>query len=138
MSVEAITWAYHAPLGIPYGPNFEKKENNFPGKGKAYGVGMAYKRFVWKGAYAQIHTTVLKQNYLDLNDDRIQSGFQLFNAVRIGYQFRFFNNRVFLEPSIACTFWPINTNLPASFQTEEDKWNGFFLGEPGLHFGFNF
>lgn len=75
---------------------------------------------------------------MDEMSNKIQSGFQLFNTLRAGYQFRFFKNRVFLEPSIACTFWPVNTNLPASFQVQEDKFPGFFLGEPGLHFGINF
>jgi hypothetical protein len=36
------------------------------------------------------------------------------------------------------TFWPINSNLPESFQREENKWKKYFLGEPGLHFGFRF
>ena len=75
---------------------------------------------------------------MDEGDKKIQSGFQLFNTLRFGYQFRLFQNRVFLEPSIACTFWPINTNLPESFQVEENKYPNYFLGEPGLHFGFNF
>lgn len=136
--VEAITWAYHAPLGIPYGSDFENVNNNFPGKVKAYGIGLAYKRFLWKGAYAQIHATALKQNYLDKSNKKIQSGFQLFNVLRLGYQINVFKNRVFIEPSIAFTSWPINTNLPSSFQIEEDRWNKFFLFEPGLHFGINF
>ncbi len=111
---------------------------NFPGRVQAFGAGLAYKRFVWKNAYAQIHSTLLHQNYLGEDGNKIQSGIQLFNTLRLGYQFRFFKNRFFIEPSIAMTFWPVNTNLPASFQVEENKWNGYFLGEPGIHFGFNF
>lgn len=136
ISLEMITWKYYEPVGVPYG---EKKEAaNFPGSVQAFGLGLAYKRFLWKRAYAQLHATAFRQNYLDTSNQKIQSGFQLFNTLRIGYQLRFFNNRLFLEPSIACTFWPVNTNLPEGFQLEEDKFRAYFVGEPGLHFGINF
>ena len=138
LSIEAITWAYSAPLGIPYGSHFDNPNSYFPGKVKAYGLGLAYKRFLWKGMYGQIHFTALHQNYLNENNDEIQSGFQLFNTLRFGYHINLFKKRLFIEPSIAFTSWPINTNLPDSFQVEEDKWNKFFLFEPGLHFGVNF
>lgn len=138
VSIEAITWAYHAPLGIPYGPDLGDEHFDFPGKVKAFGLGLAYKRFLWKGIYGQVHATALRQNFLDEAGDKIQSGFQLFNTLRFGYHIKLFKNRLFLEPSIAATSWPINTNLPASFQVEEDKWNKYFLFEPGLHFGINF
>ncbi len=138
ISIEAITWNYYEPIGIPYGSDKTDKNNNFPGKAKAYGVGLAYKRFLWKGIYTQFHSTAFKQNYIDKNNKKIQSGFQLFNTLRFGYHFKLFKNRMFIEPSIAFTYWPINTNLPDSFQIEEDKWNNFFLFEPGLHFGINF
>lgn len=136
LSLEVITWRYYEPLGVPY--NQKKQAVNFPGKVQAFGAGVSYKRFLKKRAYVQIHATAFRQNYLDENDKKIQSGFQLFNTLRLGYQFRFFKNRFFLEPSVACTFWPINTNLPTAFQVEEDKYVKFFLPEPGLHFGFNF
>ncbi len=136
VSLECITWNYYEPLGVPY--KEKKTATNFPGMVQAIGAGLAYKRFLWKRGYTQIHSTAFKQNYLDEEGHKIQSGFQLFNTIRLGYQFQFFKNRIFLEPSIACTFWPINTNLPASFQVEEDKYPNYLLGEPGLHFGFNF
>ena len=136
-SVEAITWEYQGPLGRPYGSVRDDKNTNFPGKVRAYGLGLAYQRFIWKGAYAQVHATFFHQNYLEENSKKIQSGFQLFNTLRLGYQVKLFNNCFFIEPSLALTAWPINTNLPASFQVEEDKWNKFHI-EPGLHFGFNF
>ncbi len=138
ISVEAITWAYQAPLGIPYGPDMVDKSNDFPGSVRAFGGGLAYKRFFWKGLYGQVHSTLLRQNYLDENNKKIQSGFQLFNVIRFGYHIDMFKNRWFLEPSLAFTSWPINTNLPDTFQSQEDQWNKYFLFEPGLHFGFNF
>ena len=138
VSFEAITWTYDGPLGRAYGPDYGNPDSDFPGEVKSFGAGLAYKRFVWKESYVQIHSTAFRQNYLDRFGNRIQSGFQLFNTIRLGYQFRFFKNRFFIEPSIAGTFWPINTNLPESFQVQEDRFPKYFLGEPGLHFGFNF
>jgi len=138
ISIEAITWEYKGPIGRPYGKDFANEASNYPGSVQAYGIGFAYKCFVLEGLYTAFHMTMLHQNYLDKNRNKIQSGFQLFNTVRIGYQFKFFKNAFFIEPSIAATYWPINTNLPKSFQVEEDKWNNYFLFEPGLHFGINF
>lgn len=138
LSFEAITWTYTGPLGRQYGPNYENEASDFPGSVKAYGAGLAYKRFLWKRAYSQIHATAFRQDYRDRSDNKIQSGFQLFTTLRFGYQLQLFKNVLFIEPSIAFTSWPINTNLPESFQVEEDKWKKFFLFEPGLHFGINF
>ncbi|QHI36095.1 hypothetical protein IMCC3317_14490 [Kordia antarctica] len=138
ISIEAITWTYYGPLGRPYGPDHGDAASDFPGKVRAIGAGLAYQRFLWKQGYAQVHMTALNQNYLDLSGDKIQSGFQLFTALRVGYQFKFLKNRFFIEPSLAVTFWPVNTNLPDSFQAQEDRFNNYFIGEPGLHFGYNF
>lgn len=138
LSVEAITWAYDGPLGRPYGPDFDNEDSNFPGQVQAFGAGLAYQRFLWRGIYGQAHATAFHQNYLDESGDKIQSGFQLFTVLRFGYHIDLFHGRWFVEPSLAATSWPVNTNLPADFQAEEDKWNKYFLLEPGLHLGFNF
>lgn len=138
LSIEAITWTYKGPLGRQYGPDFDNPDSEFPGMVQAFGAGLAYKRFLWKGLFAQAHATAFHQNYLDENNDKIQSGFQLFCVARTGWHFNLFKNRAFIEPSVAFTSWPINTNLPDSFQEEEDKWGKIFFFEPGLHFGINF
>lgn len=138
LSIEAITWTYKGPLGRPYGPDFDNEASEFPGKVRAFGLGLVYKRFLWKGLYTQAHATPFLQHYLDRDNEKIQSGFQLFCTLRIGYHLRLFKRRLFIEPSIAMTSWPVNTNLPPAFQVEEDKWPKVFLGEPGLHFAFNF
>ncbi len=138
ISFEAITWTYQGPLGRPYGPDYEQEESSFPGDIKAFGGGIAYKRLIWKGLFAQLQSTAFRQNYRDQNKQKIQSGFQLFNTIRAGYHFKILKKRMFIAPSVACTFWPINTNLPESFQVQEDKWPNYFLFEPGLQFGFTF
>lgn len=138
VSVEAITWKYYAPLGIPYGPKMSEDGNEFPGSVRGYGLGLAYQRFIWKGLYAAVHALPLRQIYLDEDNDKIQSGFQLFVTGRVGYHVAFLKNRIFLEPSIAMTAWPINTHLPGSFREQESKWHSFFVAEPGLHYGVKF
>jgi len=138
LSIEAITWRYSGPLGRPFGPDYESPDSEYPGDVKSLGVGVAYKRFLWKGVYTHLHATAFRQNYRNERKEKIQSGFMLFNTLRLGYHFKLFKNRIFLAPSIGTTFWPINTNVPASFQIEEDRWPKYFLGEFGLHVGFNF
>lgn len=136
--IEAITWQYFAPLGIPYGSSYENADESFPGIVRDYGIGVAYQRFLWKGLYSTIHATPFIQQYLTEEKELIQSGFQLFMTGRIGYHFEIFKNRIFIEPSVAFTHWPINTNMPPLFKEREDKWPNYFLFEPGLHVGFQF
>jgi len=139
LSIEAVTWAYQGPLGRPYGPDYEQESTSFPGDVKTYGGGLAYKRFLWKGVFAQLHSYAFRQLYRDEDKEVIQKGFQLFNTLRFGYHFKLFKNkRWFISPSVAATFWPVNTNLPESFQVEEDKYPNYFLFEPGLQIGYSF
>ena len=136
--VEAITWTYAEPIGIPWGKGRGAPENALPGHARDIGVGLAYQRFWWRGLYTTLHATPFFQMYFDQEGEHIQSGFQLFMTARLGYHFEFWKNRLFIEPSIAATAWPINTNLPDTFAAQEERWRPFFLGEPGLHFGVNF
>lgn len=138
LSLELITWRYDGPLGRQYGPNYEKPETSYAGDVKAVGAGLAYKRLLWKGLYTQLHSVAFRQRYRNEEQQKIQDGFMLFNTLRLGYHFKVFKGRWFIAPSVAATYWPINTNLPASFQQEEDKWSSFFLAEPGLIVGFTF
>jgi len=98
-------------------------DDTFPGSIRGYGLGVAYRCY---------------SVYNDTNKEAIQRGFQLFMTLRFGVHIDLFRERAFLEPSVAFTSWPINTNLPDSFARQEDKWPSYFLFEPGLHFGVNF
>lgn len=138
LAIEAITWSYTGPLGRPFGPDYESEESGFPGDVKSLGMGLAYKRFLWKGVYTQIHSTAFQQSYRDHKKNEIQKGFMLFNTLRLGYHFKFLKNRFYVAPSIGGTWWPVSTNMPESFLLEEDQWNNFFLGEFGLHIGYAF
>ncbi len=137
-SVEFITWKYTAPLGIPYGPDFGSADEEYPGYVREFGMGVAYQRFIWRGAYAAAHATPLVKRYVGEDGQRLQSGFQLFLALRAGYHVPLLGNRLFLEPSIAFTHWPISTNAPAAFAERDGRWPNYFLFEPGFHFGVKF
>ena len=138
ISLEAITWKYEAPLGIPYGSSFGDTSENYPGSIREYGIGAVYQRFLWKGLYTSLQVIPFKRIYLDENNKTIQNGFQLFSTFRIGYHVSLFRNRFFVEPFIAATCWPISSNVPQGFKAKDDKWNKYFLFEPGFHFGVKF
>jgi hypothetical protein len=138
LSIEVKTWKYAWSLGIPYGSSFQAPAEEFPGYIREVGFALVYQRFLWKGLYAGIHVMNAWQFFVDSDGNQIDNGFQLFNTYRLGYQFKLFDHRFFIEPSIAITHRPFHTPMPDSFQQLDDKWGKFFFGEPGLHFGFNF
>jgi hypothetical protein len=138
LSLELKSWKYAWPIGIPYGPSKEAPEEKFPGYIREYGFAIAYQHFWWKGLYTGIHVMNTWQTFKDDADKKIDKGFQIFNTYRVGYHFRLFNDRFFIEPSIAITHRPYHTDMPESFKKLDDKWSKLFFGEPGLHFGFNF
>lgn len=135
VSIEAMTWKYYAPLGIPW-EKMSHDSNKFPGKVDAVGVGLAYQRFLWGNIYSALHATWFKQKYLGTGGAKLGEGDQLFLTFRLGYHIKI-GRFAFIEPNAAVTHWPINTGLPPAFQAQEDRW-GKFQVEPGLHFGFPF
>ncbi len=137
LSVEAITWAYHRALGTPWGPDMSDDTQRYPGYVRSYGVALAYQRYLWRGLYTAIHALPLWQHFNTPDGKTIQQGFQLFMTLRLGYHLSFCDDRVFIEPSIAVTHWPINTNVPADFARLDNRWASYFV-EPGLHVGFKF
>lgn len=135
LGVEAITWTYDAPLGIPYWAPRDAPDRTYPGSVREFGVGLVYQRYLWRGLYAGAHATPFFRQYLDEGKRRIQNGFQLFLALRAGYHVGLFGDRVYVEPSVAITHWPITTHVPAAFARVDRRWPRYFLFEPGLHFG---
>jgi hypothetical protein len=130
--VEAITWTYYEPLGT-YGSS----EEFYPGKVKAYGIGLGYQRFLWKNLFATVEPTFFLQQFYDKDYKKIQKGFQLYLQFLLGYRFEFFNKRLFIEPALALKYWPVDTNFPDSFSAVE-KGTPKYKFEPGLNFGFTF
>lgn len=138
VSIELKTWKYAWSLGIPFGKSFQEPKEEFPGYIREYGFALVYQRFLWKGLYTGIHVMNAWQTFVDDKNKKIDNGFQIFNTYRVGYHFKLFNDKFFIEPSIAFTHRPYHTKMPDSFKQLDDKWSKFFIGEPGLHFGYNF
>ena len=138
ISLELKTWTYAWSLGIPYGKSFETPEEKFPGYIREYGFALAYQRYFWKGLYAGVHVMNAWQTFANDNGNKIDNGFQIFNTYRLGYHVKLFKDRFFIQPSIAITHRPYHSKMPDSFKQLDDKWSKFFIGEPGLHFGYNF
>ena len=129
---------YAWPLGIPFGsPSFDAKGENYPGHARILAPTLGYQRFWWKGAYTSLYAMNAFEKYIDQNNKKIGNGYTLYLDFYAGYQFQFFKNRFFFEPAIGCSYWPVRTNVPASFKSVEKKWNNYFI-QPGLDFGFNF
>lgn len=138
VSIEVKTWKYAWSLGIPYGDSFEAPEEEFPGFIREFGFAVAYQHFWWKGLYTGIHVMPSWQRFVDEKGDKIDNGFHVFNSYRVGYHIKLFKDRCFLEPSFAVTHRPYQSKMPAGFATLNNKWPSYFIGEPGLHFGYNF
>lgn len=138
LSLELKTWKYAWSLGIPHGDKFESPAEEFPGYIRENGFALAYQHFWWKGLYTGVHVMNAWQNFVNEDGKKIDNGFQIFNTYRLGFHFKFFKKRFFFEPSIAITHRPYHTEMPDGFKQLDDKWTKFFIGEPGLHFGFNF
>jgi hypothetical protein len=129
---EAITWTYYEPLGT-YGSSKEF----YPGKVKAYGIGLGHQRFHWKNLFTTLEPTFFLQQFYDTDNREIQKGFQLYLQFIVGYRFEFFKKRMFVEPAYALRYWPVNTNFPAAFAAIENG-KPKYKFEPSLNFGFRF
>ena len=129
---EFNTWKYSEPLGT-YG----KSEEFYPGYVRAWGVGFGYQRFYWKGLFTTVQATPFVKQYHDINNHKVQKGFQLYLQLVAGYRFEFFKKRWYLEPAIALKYWPVDTNYPIEF-AEIEKGAPKYIFEPSLNFGFKF
>jgi hypothetical protein len=136
--LNAITWKYGAPLGIPFGPDFESADEDYPGYVRGFGLGLAYQRFLWEGLYSALWVTPFLQRFYSDDDRYIQSGFQLFLQLQLGYQVQLAGERFYIKPALSFNCWPVNTSLPDAFEQKERGWPNYFLFEPHLNVGFRF
>ena len=130
--VEAKTWTYYEPLGT-YGSSKEM----YPGKVRAYGLGFGYQRFLGQNLYTTVAATPFLQQFYDTDNKKIQNGFQLYLELILGYRFEFSEKRWFIEPALALSYWPVNTNFPASFADIESG-KPKYRFEPRANFGYRF
>ncbi|WP_167608591.1 hypothetical protein [Maribellus sediminis] len=129
---EYNTWKYAEPMGT-YGDSDE----SYPGYVRTHGIGIGYKRFIWKGLFATAEATNFYKQYFGENDNKIQTGYQLYLQTGIGYRFEFFKKRFYVEPAWLIKFWPVDTNIPADFAAIEEG-TPKHIWEPSLNFGFKF
>ncbi|OBX21357.1 hypothetical protein LX77_01391 [Gelidibacter algens] len=138
VSLDLKRSVYNFPIGLPFGSSsYDKPGEEYPGHGRIVAPTIGYQRFIWKGAFASVHALNAFEKYLDENDKKIGNGYTLYLNFHLGYQFKFFKNRIFFEPAIGCSYWPIRNNVPQSFKSVEEKWPNYFI-QPGLNFGYNF
>ena len=128
---------YSFPLGLPFGPSFDKPGENYPGHARILAPTLGYQRFWWKGVYTSVHALNAFEKYIDEDKKKIGNGYTLYLNFHLGYQLKFFKNRFFFEPAIACSYWPVRTGVPKSFKVVERKWENSVF-QPGLNFGYNF
>jgi hypothetical protein len=140
ITLEPKTWKYAWPNGIHpfFNKSYGKPEEKFPGYVREYGLSLSYQRFLAKGLYAELNVMPTLQNFVNIEGKKIDNGFQIFNTYRLGYHIKLFKDRFFIQPSLAITHRAYHTKLPDGFKQLDDKWSKFVLGEPGLHFGYNF
>ncbi|NOT74974.1 MAG: hypothetical protein HOP08_08590 [Cyclobacteriaceae bacterium] len=140
ITLELKTWKYAWPNGIHpfFNKSYGKVEEEFPGYIREYGFSVAYQRFLWKGLFVELNVMPTWQDFVNYKSKKFDNGFQIFNTYRIGYHFKLFKDRFFIQPSIAITHRAYHTEMPDGFKQLDDKWPKFIIGEPGLHFGYNF
>lgn len=138
ITLEPKTWKYAWPNGIHpfFNKAYGKAEEKFPGYVREYGVSLSYQRFLNKGLFVELNVMPTWQAFM-VGGRKTENGFQIFNTYRIGYHFKLFNDRFFIQPSLAITHRAYHTTLPDGFKQQDDKWSKFVFGEPGFHFGFN-
>ena len=129
---EFNTWKYAEPLGT-YGKN----EEIYPGYVRAWGIGVGYQRFHWKGVFTAVQATSFMKQYHDSDNNKTQKGFQLYLQLIAGYRFELFKERFYMEPAYAFKYWPIDSNYPADF-SEIEKGKPNYILEPSFNFGFKF
>lgn len=138
LSLAFTTWKYPAPLGIPWGPSFGSKAEEYPGFVRAFGLGMGYQRFLWQGLFVSVHATPFLQDFHDSAGRDLGSGFQLYLQAQLGCQVALGRSGLYLKPSLSFNHWPVNTGFPEAFQAKERNWPNYFLFEPHLNIGFRF
>lgn len=128
---------YAWPIGIPFGPDFDRPGLNYPGHARILAPQMGYQRFWWKGLYTSVYVLHAFEKYMDEDKKKIGNGFTLYTDFYLGYQFKFFKDRFFFEPALGVSYWPIRTGVPDTFKAIEKPWPNYFI-QPGLDFGFKF
>ncbi len=131
------------PMGIQWWDGLldklETESEYYPGHVRTMGLGISYQRMLWKGLFATAEILPQFQTYLDLDGNKIKSGFKLYTSYHLGYYIAFGKKKhFFIEPQINCMLWTSDNNAPDGFKQLDDKWRNYFLLEPQIYLGWNF
>lgn len=143
IGVKLATWRLFQPMGITWWDGLldkiESESEFYPGHVRASGIGITYQRMLWKGLFATVEVLPQFQTYLDANNKKVGSGFQLYNSYHIGYHIAFGKHeQFFIEPQIHSQHWMFNKKGPEGFRELDDRWRNYFLFEPNIYFGIKF
>jgi hypothetical protein len=140
IGVKLASWKLFHPMGILWWEGALEMDKNefYPGELWENGIGVTYQRMLWKGLFTTVELLPQIKTYLDEDDAIIGNGFKLYTSLHLGYHIPLFKGRVFIEPQIHCQWWPIDTNIPQSFNEKESKRHNVFLFEPNLYIGVKF
>lgn len=132
----ALTWKYHAPIGIPYGSSLGDPAEDYPGFVRSVGAGVGWRQRLYHGLTASVWSFHLLQLYSE--DQRpVRAGYQLFLQARVGWRLHIARPGVWLEPAIAFNAWPVELGRPDAFREKDDRWPAYFLFEPWLNLGWS-
>jgi hypothetical protein len=134
--LEAATWTYRAPIGIPYGSSFGDSAEEYPGFVRSIGLAFGWRHTLYRGLNASVRGFHFLQLYSE--DDRPRkTGYQLFLQTRLGWRWPASAPGFWIEPSIAFNWWPVEVGRPASFRAKDSRWPSYFLFEPWLNVGWH-
>jgi hypothetical protein len=132
--IEALTWTYRAPIGIPFGSSWSDSAENYPGFVRSVGVGLGWRYNVYRGLNASVRSFHFLQLYYE-DDQPRKTGYQLFLQTRVGWRWNARASGFWIEPSVGFNWWPVEVGRPESFRAMDDRWPSYFLFEPWLNAG---
>jgi len=132
--LEAATWTYRAPIGIPYGSSFGDRSQEYPGFVRSVGLALGWRRNLYRGLNASVRAFHFLQMYSE-DDHPRTTGYQLFLQTRVGWRWGPRPAGFWIEPAIAFNWWPVEVGRPASFRARDSRWPSYFLLEPWLNVG---
>jgi hypothetical protein len=138
-----VTWRLFQPMGITWWDGvvdkLETGSEFYPGYLRETGIGITYQRMLWKGLFATVEVVPQIQTYTDLEGNKIQNGFKVYNSYHLGYHLAFGKKkRFFIEPQVHCNQWMFDNNAPDGFKQLDDKYGNVFLFEPNIYLGIKF
>ncbi len=128
------TYKYTSPMSSPW-----NDQTTYAGSVVSYGLVTAYQYYFWKNLFVDQMINPLVLSYRNENNEKIQHGFMLLLATRIGYHqdFRIFSLPFYIEAGVEISYWPLNNNVPDSFNYIDNQYKSFAYS-PALQFGFKF